>query len=87
MVNFNASNGWLQKWKNRHNICDFRISGEDGGDASAGTLKSWAERLPVLVKGYELKDVLNADETGLYWRALPGKSLSVKGKKCKGGKN
>ena len=38
------------------------------------------------MKGYELKDIWNADETGLFWRALPDKSLSVKKGRCKGGK-
>ena len=38
------------------------------------------------MKGYELKDIWNADETGLFWRALPDKSLSVKKGRCKCGK-
>ena len=38
------------------------------------------------MKGYELKDIWNADETGLFWRALPDKSPSVKKGRCKGGK-
>ena len=38
------------------------------------------------MKGYELKDIWNADETGLFWRALPDKSLSMKKGRCKGGK-
>ena len=38
------------------------------------------------MKGYELKDIWNADETGLFWRALPDKSPSVKKGRCKGWK-
>ena len=53
---------------------------------NAETLESWAKRLPEIVKGCELKDIWNADETGLFWRALPDKSLSVKKGRCKGGK-
>ena len=49
-------------------------------------LESWAEQLPEIVKGYGLKDIWNADETGLFWCALPDKSLSVKKGRCKGGK-
>ena len=52
------------------------MAGEDG-QVNAETLESWAERLPEIVKGYELKDIWNADETALFWRALPDKSLSV----------
>ena len=75
----------MEKWKTRHNVKQFSVAGEDG-EVNAETLESWAERLPEIVKGYELKDIWNADETGLFWRALPDKSLSVKKGRCKGGK-
>ena len=80
-----ASNGWLEKWKTRHNVRQFSVAGEDG-EVNAETLESWAERLPEIVKEYELKDIWNADETGLFSRALPDKSLSVKKGRCNGGK-
>ena len=85
VTGFTASNGWLQKWKTRHNVKQFSAAGEYG-EVNPETLKSWAERLPEIVKGYKLKDIWNADETGLFWRALPDKSLSVKKGRCKGGK-
>ena len=85
VAEFTASNGWLEKWKNRHNVKQFSVAGENG-QVNAETLESWAERLPEIVKGYELKDIWNADETGLFWRALPDKSLSVSKGRCKGGK-
>ena len=85
VTGFTASNGWLEKWKTRHNVKQFSVAGEDG-KVNAETLESWAERSPEIVKGYELKDIWNADETELFWRALPDKSLSVKKDRCKGGK-
>ena len=39
-----------------------------------------------LVRGYTPRDVWNLDETGLFWKALPEKSLSERGKRCRGGK-
>ena len=79
VTGFTASNGWLEKWKTRHNVKQFSVAGEDG-EVNAETLESWAERLPEIVKGYELKDIWNADETGLFfWIAL-------KKGRCKGGK-
>ena len=85
VTGFTASNGWLEKWKTRRNVKQFSVAGEDG-EVNAETLESRAERLPEIVKGYELKDIWNADETGLFWRALPDKSLSVKKGRWKGGK-
>ena len=84
VTGFTVSNGWLDKWKTRHNIKRFNVAGEDG-EVNAETLESWAEWLSEIVKGYELKDIWNADETGLFWRALPDKSLSVKKDRLKVG--
>jgi hypothetical protein len=39
-----------------------------------------------LISLHELKNIYNVDETGLLFRALPTKSLVVKGENCTGGK-
>ncbi|KAL4107209.1 hypothetical protein QTP88_017592 [Uroleucon formosanum] len=39
-----------------------------------------------IVTGYEPQNVFNADETGLFYRALPDKTFSYKGESCSGGK-
>ena len=36
---FTASNGWLDKWKTRHNVKQFSIAGEDG-EVNAEKLES-----------------------------------------------
>lgn len=36
--------------------------------------------------GYQPEDVYNCDETGLFFRALPDKTLALKTEKCSGGK-
>ena len=70
VTGFTASNGRLEKWKTRHNVKQFTVAGEVG-EVNDEKLESWVERLPKIVKGYELKDIWNTDETGLFWRALP----------------
>ena len=30
VTGFTASNGWLEKWKTRHNVKQFSVAGEDG---------------------------------------------------------
>ena len=48
---------------------------------------SWFEtRLPTILSNYELPDIHNADEFGLFFQALPSKSLHLKDEKCIGGK-
>ena len=55
-----------------------------GFTASNVWLKNWKARRKSklnseseILKGYELKDIWNVDETGLVWRELPDKMLSV----------
>ena len=86
VTTFKGTKGWFSKWKQRHNIAQFNITGEEG-DVSKDTVESWSERVKELTKGYAAADIWNEDETGAFWRALPSKSLSEKGKRCRGGKN
>ena len=48
----------------------------------------WNETtLPTLLSKYNLKDIFNADEFGLFYQYLPYKKYQFKGQKCSGGKN
>ena len=47
---------------------------------------SWFEtRLPTILSNYKLPDIYKADEFGLFFQALPSKSLHLKDEKCIGG--
>ena len=81
---FAASNGWFEAWKKRH-IKGAVLSGE-AADVREEDVTSWKERLGDLCKGYDPKDIFNADETGLFFRTLPNRSLVVRTDSCKGGK-
>lgn len=80
-----ASNGWLESFKARHNIRCAALCGE-AGDVDPTVVDDWKKRLDTVVEGYELKDIFNADETGVFYRAMPSKSLVVRGETCSGGK-
>ena len=84
-VDFKASNGWLARFKTRHNIRCATLSGERASVDSL-TVESWRGHLPDIIKDYALRDIFNMDETGLFFRALPDKTLAVKGSDCAGGK-
>lgn len=74
---FKASNGWLDRWKTRHSVKGFKVCGESGG-VSSETVEDYKQRLPEILQEYDSKDIFNCDETGLYFRALPDKTLSDK---------
>ena len=86
MRDFKASNGWLDSFKRRNNIRSAVISGE-ANDVDPSTVDDWTRCLPSICEGYAPQNIFNADETGLYYRALPNKSMTVKGQTNRGGKN
>ncbi|KAL1448239.1 hypothetical protein WDU94_003519, partial [Cyamophila willieti] len=78
---FKASNGWLEKFRKRHNIAYKTVCGEAASvDKSAGA--DWKEKLPSICEGYSERDVYNADETGLFFRVLPNKTMAFKNETC-----
>lgn len=83
MTDFKASNGWLNNFQKRHNIFLRQLSGESA-ELDMETVNHWRENIMELMDGYELKDILNCDETGLFYRALPSHTLSAGGDSCKG---
>ena len=83
---FMASNGWLDRWKTRHKVKSSVLSGE-AADVNPETVDDWIKRLPTICDGYKAEDIFNADETGLFYRSLPTRSMVAKGDKCKGGKS
>ena len=87
LEDFTASNGWLEKFKITYGIRETTttIAGE-AGDVPIMTVKAWLERLPELIKDYSPENIINMDELGLFFKALPTKGLVEKGKKGRGGK-
>ena len=48
----------------------------------------WNETtLLTLLSKYDLKDIFNTDEVGLFYQCLPNKTYHFKGQRCSGGKN
>ena len=87
LADFKASEGCLDKWKQRHNVTFKTVSGEENSVTPEMTA-SWSETyLPTILARYELKDIYNADEFGLFYQALPDKSFHFKGNRCSGGKH
>ena len=59
--NFQASDGWLRRWKERNNISFKTISGESESVTSE-MINAWSETSPpTLLSNYDLKDIYNAD--------------------------
>lgn len=83
---FKASNGWLESFKNRHQLTFSAVCGESK-DVDQQPVADFRDKLPELIAGYKTSDIANCDETALFFRALPKKTLHKKGDKCYGGKH
>ena len=71
----------------RHGITCKEVSGESEKVIKELT-SPWEEtNLPTILAKYQLKYIFNADELGLFYEALPSKSLHVRGKLSSGGKH
>ena len=82
------SNGWLGGFKTRFKIKEYVTHGEGGAAAveQPDTIKQMDD-VRSLCTQYEPCNILNMDETGLFWKTSPNRTLSTKtrasGKKSK----
>lgn len=86
-ASFHASSGWLQKYKRRFGIRYLKISGEKLS-SQPELVDPFKRNLQVTISNLQLsKDqIYNADETGLYWKLLPGKTYVAREEKTAPGR-
>lgn len=85
-VDFTCSNGWIDRFKARHSITFAKICGE-AKSVDQNVTNDWLnETWPVLRQSYRDEDIFNGDETGLFYKLTPEKTLQFKNEKCVGGK-
>jgi len=85
LSNFEASKGWLEKFQKRYNSSSKIITGESGS-VILEHVESGRKRLQELIALFDIENVYNADETGLFFRLGPNKTLATKNDKAKGTK-
>ena len=82
---FKASVGWLDKFRSRHNISFRTVCGESSA-VDENIVSDWQKRITGICESYEERNIFNCDETGLFFRTLPSKTMAFKGENCAGGK-
>ena len=72
----------------RSGITKFKTISRESNTCTVDMTAGWEQTtLPTTLSNYELRDIYNADEFGLFFKALPHKSLHSKSEKCTGGKH
>lgn len=74
---FDASSGWLTRFKQRHGIREIGLHGEklSGDKQAAENFKTDFEQF-LQSEGISYEQVYNADESGLLWKCLPTRTLA-----------
>ena len=74
--NFSATAGWIDNFQKRHNLRHLKVKGEKLS-ANPEICLTFSSALTSFIEEnhYELKNVYNADETGLMYRTLPDKTI------------
>ena len=86
LTDFKMDRGWIDRFKDRHGIGMKVISGEAASAPTETTVEWRGKELQDVLKEYNEKDIFNADETGLFYKCLPNKTLALKGDTCTGQK-
>ena len=77
----------MSQCKAQNNVTFKSVSGEERSFTTEMTA-AWKEtHLPIILSRYRLEDICNADEFGLFYQALPSKSIHLKSERCSGGKD
>ena len=71
------SHGWLHRFKERHGIRQLKLQGE-ALSADSSALEPFKRKLHEFIETQQLTlhQLFNCDETGLFWRMLPNKTLA-----------
>ena len=80
---FSYSNGWFQGFKDRYGVRQYVKHGDSGG-VDLEEVARGREAMKKVTSHYAIKDIYNMDETGLFYRLQPNKTLadkSLKGEK------
>lgn len=80
------TSGWIDRWKIRHGVSSKVMAGEKTS-VDEDVVAYWKNnRLPEILKNWAPEDIYNVDETGLFWKLTPNRTLAFKGERVHGNK-
>ncbi|RWS23021.1 Pdc2p-like protein [Leptotrombidium deliense] len=71
------SPGWLSSFKKRHNIKQYKMHGESGS-ANDESIVREVPKLRAKITEYNMNDIFNFDETALFYKLEPDRTLANK---------
>ena len=77
--NYQGSAGWLEKFKLWYEISQ-KVLWRELNKVSAEVMEKFTEKFPEFAKSFKDEDIFNADECGLFFKAMPNWSLVMIGR-------
>lgn len=81
---FKASNGWLQKFKERHQI-SYKNTYRVAEKVKQCIVTEWLGQVKELINAYDKRDIFNCDEVGLFYRISPENTMNFINETCSEG--
>ena len=73
--NFKANDGYIVGLKKRYNL-EYRIESGESFSVDQDSITRWISKLPEIINNYEMQNIFNLDETGLFWKLLSNKTYA-----------
>ncbi|CAF3379989.1 unnamed protein product [Rotaria socialis] len=73
---FKVSDGWLDGFRTRYNT-NFRVISGESRAVNQDIITDWKTRLHNTIEHYDPVEIFNCDETGLFYKLMPDRSLTV----------
>lgn len=79
---FLASNGWFERFKCRHSLHTIKTSGE-AASSDFDAARSYPEEFAAIIAagGYTAQQIYNVDESGLFWKRMPNRTITASANK------
>ena len=75
---------WISRWKSRHAVVSKKMVGE-AASVDRFVVIDWKHKIPPLMREFGV-EIFNVDETALFWKLLPDRTMSFKREEVRGGK-
>jgi hypothetical protein len=73
------STAWIHRWKTRHITVSKKMFSESATVCESDVLHEWKDiKLRQILDTFAPRDIYNSDETGLFWKTLPYRTLAFK---------
>lgn len=86
ILNFDCTASRINRFTSRHNNVAGKISGESLSVQQSDVTEWQAKVCPNLRSKFSDDEIFNADETGLFYKLTPDKTVKFRDEKCSGGK-